>query len=160
MDALRAVLDEGSAADLPATARLRHVVRRGVEVLAAEPPYLTLLPRVRGDRGAGHRAWRRRRGCDRRVAERPACGSLRPGAVGALTDQAARVDLRVVGTGGEPVDQQRQVAALPDHRRPGLEDVLVRDDPADQYGRAPLVLDDPSGGPVVGAPVGPGELQR
>lgn len=37
--------------DTTAIARLRHVARHGVEVLAAELPYVTLLPRVRGNSG-------------------------------------------------------------------------------------------------------------
>ncbi|WP_055711988.1 TetR/AcrR family transcriptional regulator [Streptomyces torulosus] len=69
MDALFAVLDEDPAADTTATARLRHVVRRSVEVLAAELPYVTLLLRVRGNSGVERRAQEQRREFDRRVAE-------------------------------------------------------------------------------------------
>ncbi|MGW8764305.1 TetR/AcrR family transcriptional regulator [Streptomyces sp. NPDC055815] len=82
LDALFAVLDEDPGRDGTAVARLRHVVRRSVEVLAAELPYVTLLLRVRGNSDVERRALKRRREFDQRVAElvarAAAEGGLRP----------------------------------------------------------------------------------
>lgn len=90
LDALFAVLDEpfapgteatapGTAATAPgagaavpeadATARLEHTVRRSVETLVAELPYVTLLLRVHGNSEVEKRALERRREFDHRVAE-------------------------------------------------------------------------------------------
>ena len=69
LDALFAVLDEEPGPPHTATARLRHVLRRSVEVLTAELPYVTLLLRVRGNSDAEQRALKRRREFDHRVAE-------------------------------------------------------------------------------------------
>jgi AcrR family transcriptional regulator len=49
--------------------RLEHVVRRMVEVLTAELPYVTLLLRVRGNTETERWALERRREFDHRVAE-------------------------------------------------------------------------------------------
>lgn len=68
LDALLAVLDEPAATAGPAVARLEHVVRRSVEVLVAELPYVTLLLRVRGNTDAERDALHRRRELDRRLA--------------------------------------------------------------------------------------------
>ncbi|MCX4532083.1 TetR/AcrR family transcriptional regulator [Streptomyces sp. NBC_00841] len=69
LDALFAVLDEGPAPYTSATALLRHVVRRSVEVLASELPYVTLLLRVHGNSDTERRALARRREFDHRVAD-------------------------------------------------------------------------------------------
>ncbi|MET7569108.1 TetR/AcrR family transcriptional regulator [Streptomyces sp. NPDC005492] len=71
LDALFAVLDEDCAAhgDLTATARMKRVVHRSVEVLAAELPYVTLLLRLHGNSEVEQRALARRREFDHRVAE-------------------------------------------------------------------------------------------
>lgn len=69
LDALFAALDEGPAPDTSATARLRHVVRRSVEVLAAELPYVTLLLRLHGNSDTERQALARRREFDHRVAD-------------------------------------------------------------------------------------------
>src|SRR5262249_13967593 len=69
LDALFAVLDESPAPDASATDRLRHVVRRSVEVLAAELPYVTLLLRIHGNSDTEQRALKRRREFDDRVAD-------------------------------------------------------------------------------------------
>ncbi|MER7396286.1 TetR/AcrR family transcriptional regulator [Streptomyces sp. NPDC000151] len=69
LDALFAVLDEPCGAHADATARLEHTVRRSVETLAAELPYVTLLLRVHGNSAAENRALERRREFDHRVAE-------------------------------------------------------------------------------------------
>ncbi|MFH8582711.1 SbtR family transcriptional regulator, partial [Streptomyces zaomyceticus] len=49
--------------------RLEHVVRRMVEVLISELPYVTLLLRVRGNTETERWALERRRDFDHRVAE-------------------------------------------------------------------------------------------
>lgn len=67
VDALSAVLTESAAVDGRAADRLEHVVRRGVEVLAEQQPYVTLLLRVRGNTQAEQWALQRRRGIDRRL---------------------------------------------------------------------------------------------
>ncbi|PWI06734.1 TetR family transcriptional regulator [Streptomyces sp. NWU339] len=69
LDALFAVLDEEPAPDTSATARLRHVVRRSIEVLAAELPYVTALLRLHGNSETELRALERRREFDHRVAD-------------------------------------------------------------------------------------------
>ncbi|MDH6218669.1 TetR/AcrR family transcriptional regulator [Streptomyces pseudovenezuelae] len=69
LDALFALIDEPVAAKLTPTARLEHIVRGSVEVLAAELPYVTLLLRVHGNSTTEQRALKRRREFDHRVAE-------------------------------------------------------------------------------------------
>ncbi|MER7923317.1 TetR/AcrR family transcriptional regulator [Streptomyces sp. NPDC096057] len=83
LDALFAVLDEeeagprdgvdgavGNGSSGPtATARMKRVVHRSVEVLAAELPYVTLLLRLHGNSEVEQRALARRREFDHRVAE-------------------------------------------------------------------------------------------
>ncbi|MFD9124709.1 TetR/AcrR family transcriptional regulator, partial [Kitasatospora sp. NPDC059571] len=68
LNALLAAVEEeqraGSAVD-----RLERTVRRSVEVLAADLPYVTLLLRVRGNSPVEIRALERRREFDRRIAE-------------------------------------------------------------------------------------------
>jgi AcrR family transcriptional regulator len=67
LDGLFGVLD---AADTgPAVARLEHVLRAAVRVLAAEQPHVTLLLRVRGNTEVERAALARRREFDRRVAD-------------------------------------------------------------------------------------------
>ncbi|MGN6242661.1 MAG: TetR/AcrR family transcriptional regulator [Motilibacteraceae bacterium] len=68
VDALESVVDEGEALDAPAVARLEHVLRRSVEVLVEQLPFVTLLLRVRGNTPAEQEALRRRRELDARVA--------------------------------------------------------------------------------------------
>lgn len=68
LDALYAVLDEPPEPEGSATARLRHVVRRSVEVLAEELPYVTLLLRLHGNSETERRALELRRAFDHRVA--------------------------------------------------------------------------------------------
>ncbi|MEV6510465.1 TetR/AcrR family transcriptional regulator [Streptomyces sp. NPDC051642] len=79
LDALFAVLDEeagdregdGGAPDtaVTATARMKRIIHRSVEVLAAELPYVTLLLRLHGNSEVEQRALARRREFDHRVAE-------------------------------------------------------------------------------------------
>ena len=88
LDALFAVLDEEEAGHrdgvngaagsgssgsgsfgTTATARMKRVIHRSVEVLAAELPYVTLLLRLHGNSEVEQRALARRREFDHRVAE-------------------------------------------------------------------------------------------
>src|ERR1700691_6553881 len=68
LDGLFAVLDEISALDAPAIARLEELTRRSVLLLVAELPFVTLLLRVRGNTGAERRALAPRRGVDPALA--------------------------------------------------------------------------------------------
>ncbi len=91
LDSLFAVFDEPAATTGKAVDRLRHVVRRTVEVLVAELPYVTLLLRVRGNTATEQRALERRRTFDRAVralfAEAIADGDLRADLDPALTER-------------------------------------------------------------------------
>ncbi|MFE6361560.1 TetR/AcrR family transcriptional regulator [Streptomyces sp. NPDC057806] len=69
LDGLFAILDEEPARAGPASDRLEHVVRRMVEVLIAELPYVTLLLRVRGNTDTERWALERRRDFDHKVAD-------------------------------------------------------------------------------------------
>jgi AcrR family transcriptional regulator len=68
VEPLFAVTREPAAADGPAIARLEHVVRREVEVLAERLPYVTLLLRVHGNTEVERWALEQRREFDRFVA--------------------------------------------------------------------------------------------
>ncbi len=91
LDALFAVLAEPAATAGPAIDRLEHVVRRSVEVLAAELPFVTLLLRVRGNTAVERDALTRRREFDRIVsdlmARAEAAGDIRPDVDPALTSR-------------------------------------------------------------------------
>lgn len=67
IDPLFGVLDEPEATTGPAVDRLRHVLRREVEVLVEQLPYVTLLLRVRGNTEVETWALQRRREFDARV---------------------------------------------------------------------------------------------
>ncbi|MFJ1753658.1 TetR/AcrR family transcriptional regulator [Kitasatospora sp. NPDC088134] len=69
LDALFGILAEPGAVEGRPVDRLEHVVRRTVEVLLAELPYVTLLLRVRGNTATEQWALERRRDFDHRVAE-------------------------------------------------------------------------------------------
>ncbi|AYN40391.1 TetR/AcrR family transcriptional regulator [Streptomyces dangxiongensis] len=69
LDGLFAILEEEHARVGRPADRLEHVVRRMVEVLIAELPYVTLLLRVRGNTATERWALERRRDFDHRVAE-------------------------------------------------------------------------------------------
>ena len=81
VEPLFAVTREPGALAGPAIARLEHVVRREVEVLADRLPYVTLLLRVHGNTEAERWALEQRRTFDRvvaaLVAEAAAEGDLR-----------------------------------------------------------------------------------
>lgn len=68
LDGLFGILDEEHARVGHAADRLEYVVRRMVEVLIAELPYVTLLLRVRGNTDAERWALERRRDFDHQVA--------------------------------------------------------------------------------------------
>lgn len=68
VDGLFAVLEEPPAREGPAIERLEHVVRRTVEVLVSELPYVTLLLRMRGNSETERWGLERRREFDHRVA--------------------------------------------------------------------------------------------
>ncbi|MFI0228901.1 TetR/AcrR family transcriptional regulator [Streptomyces sp. NPDC017086] len=68
LDGLFAILDEEQARTGRPAGRLEHVVRRMVEVLITELPYVTLLLRVRGNTETERWALERRRDFDHRVA--------------------------------------------------------------------------------------------
>ncbi|GGY28850.1 TetR/AcrR family transcriptional regulator [Streptomyces djakartensis] len=69
LDGLFGILEEEQARVGSAAERLEHVVRRMVEVLIAELPYVTLLLRVRGNTDTERWALERRRDFDHRVAD-------------------------------------------------------------------------------------------
>jgi AcrR family transcriptional regulator len=69
LEGLFGILDEEHARVGRSADRLEYVVRRMVEVLIAELPYVTLLLRVRGNTDTERWALERRRDFDHRVAE-------------------------------------------------------------------------------------------
>ncbi len=69
LDALFAVCDEPGSTTGRAIERLQHVIRRSVEILDEELPYVTLLLRVRGNTTTEQDALERRRTFDRFVAK-------------------------------------------------------------------------------------------
>ncbi|MGH8962631.1 MAG: TetR/AcrR family transcriptional regulator [Jatrophihabitantaceae bacterium] len=68
LDGLAAVVEEAAAIDGPAIDRLEHAVRRSVELLVDELPFVTLLLRVRGNTLVEKRAIARRRQIDHALA--------------------------------------------------------------------------------------------
>lgn len=89
LDALLAVAGEPESQRGPAIDRLQHVLRRSVEVLVAEQPFVTVLLRVRGNSAVERQALARRREIDAYLAELVAAaaadGALRPDVDPALT---------------------------------------------------------------------------
>lgn len=83
LDGLFGILDEPAAATGSPLTRLRHIVRRQVEVLVAELPHVTLLLRLRGNTETERWALARRREFDaaiaRLVRDASAAGELRDG---------------------------------------------------------------------------------
>ncbi|MFF7970582.1 TetR family transcriptional regulator [Streptomyces sp. NPDC007905] len=69
LEGLFGILEEEHARVGRPADRLEHVVRRTVEVLISELPYVTLLLRVRGNTETERWALERRRDFDHRVAE-------------------------------------------------------------------------------------------
>ena len=68
LDALRLVGEEPGGRQGRAIDRLEYLVRRSIEILAADLPYVTLLVRARGNTEAELWALRQRRGFDRQIA--------------------------------------------------------------------------------------------
>lgn len=68
LDELFGILEEPAAQQGSALDRLRHIIRRQVEVLTAELPYVTLLLRVRGNTETERWALARRRAFDATIA--------------------------------------------------------------------------------------------
>ncbi|QUH02995.1 TetR/AcrR family transcriptional regulator [Saccharopolyspora erythraea] len=89
LDALFAVVEEERSTTGKAIDRLEHVVRRSVEVLVEDLPFVTLLLRVRGNTKVERQALTRRREFDRIVSDlvkqAEAEGSIRPDVDPALT---------------------------------------------------------------------------
>jgi AcrR family transcriptional regulator len=89
LDGLSSVLAETASRDGRAIDRLEHVVRRSVEVLVDELPFVTLLLRVRGNTAVERHAIARRREIDHAlsalVAQAEAEGDVRPDVDPALT---------------------------------------------------------------------------
>ncbi|MEU5163581.1 TetR/AcrR family transcriptional regulator [Streptomyces sp. NPDC020875] len=69
IDGLFAILDEPGAQRGRAVERVEYVVRRTVQVLVADLPYVTLLLRVRGNTKTERWAMDRRREFDQRVVD-------------------------------------------------------------------------------------------
>jgi AcrR family transcriptional regulator len=105
LDTLFAVTQEPAAAQGPAIERLQHVIRRSVEVLVTELPYVTLLLRVRGNTTVERRALNRRRELDAHVAWLVLAAS-REGALRADVDPALTSRL-VFGTVNSLVEWYR-----------------------------------------------------
>jgi AcrR family transcriptional regulator len=88
LDGLFGILDEPAARQGSPLERLLHIVRRQVEVLMAELPYVTLLLRVRGNTDVERWALGRRRTFDTRIAslvsDAIAAGELAEGVAPAL----------------------------------------------------------------------------
>ncbi|GAA2794246.1 TetR/AcrR family transcriptional regulator [Saccharopolyspora taberi] len=91
LDALFAVVEEEASTTGKAIDRLEHVVRRSVEVLVEDLPFVTLLLRVRGNTRIERQALARRREFDRIVSDlvrqAEAEGSIRPDVDPALTSR-------------------------------------------------------------------------
>ncbi len=147
LDALSAVATEPRAAHGPAVDRLEHLVRRSVEVLVAELPYVTLLLRVRGNTPVERRALERRRELDARLGTlvQAACdeGSLRPDLDPGLTSRL------VFGTVNSLVEWYRPARGLSVTRLADavvamtLDGLRVPGDPPDAA-RYDVVREDPS----------------
>lgn len=111
LDALFAVTDEPAFCTGRAIERLEYLVRRSVQVLADELPYVTLLLRVRGNTRVERAALARRRRFDdivsTLVAEAEAEGDVRPDVDPAIT---ARL---LFGTVNSLIEWYRPRGALP-----------------------------------------------
>ncbi len=68
LNALFAVTTEAGATEGPSIDRLEYLVRRSVDILVSELPYVTLLLRVRGNSAVERRALARRREFDEFVS--------------------------------------------------------------------------------------------
>ncbi len=91
LNALFSVTTEDQVTSGRSIDRLEYLVRRSVEVLVTELPYVTLLLRVRGNTAVERRALARRREFDAFVSDLVVAaaeeGDLRPGIAPALTSR-------------------------------------------------------------------------
>ncbi len=91
LDGLFAVIDEDAARTDSAIDRLEHVVRRSVDVLVEQLPFVTLLLRLQGNTETGRQAFERRRTFDHIVGDLVkqgvADGDLRPDVDPGLTSR-------------------------------------------------------------------------
>ena len=120
LDGLFAILDERHAATGRAVDRLRYIVRRQVEVLQAELPYVTLLLRVRGNTETERWALDRRRDVRRGVADLVR-EAVEAGQMRADVDPAVAARL-LSGTVNSIVEWYR-----PDRPRPAAKTALPED---------------------------------
>lgn len=110
LDALFALLDEPVPSE-SATQRLQRTVRRSVEVLVEELPYVTLLLRMHGNSPAEERALERRRTFDHQVAE---LVSLAAAEGGVRNDIAPALASRLLfGTVNSLIEWYRAEGGLP-----------------------------------------------
>jgi AcrR family transcriptional regulator len=131
LDALFAVTEEPGAHEGPAIDRLDHVVRRSVEVLVDELPYVTLLLRVRGNSATEQQALDRRRTFDRFVG-RLVADARRDGAVRTDLDPALTTRL-VFGLVNSIAEWYRPGRGLPAGRlADAVADLVMRGLLADQ----------------------------
>ncbi|WP_330254230.1 TetR/AcrR family transcriptional regulator [Nocardia sp. NBC_00565] len=122
LNALFAVTTEERAVTGLYIDRLEYLVRRSVEILCAELPYVTLLLRVRGNTPVERRALARRREFDDFVSglvvAAAAEGDLRPGIDPALTSRLvfgtvnSLIEWYRPRTGGSSADLADAVVAL------------------------------------------------
>ncbi|WP_460955531.1 TetR/AcrR family transcriptional regulator [Parasphingorhabdus pacifica] len=91
LDALFAVADEPGSREGPAILRLQHALRRSVQILVDEQPFVTVLLRLRGNSKVERQALARRREIDGFLGELVAAaeqeGSIRPDLTPALTSR-------------------------------------------------------------------------
>ena len=121
LDRLFAVTEEPGASTGAAIARLEHVVRGSVRVLATQLPFVTLLLRVRGNSAVERAALHRRRKFDRIVAELVSA-AVEEGSVRSDVDPGVIARL-LFGTVNSLTEWYRPDGGLsPD----GLADALVR----------------------------------
>ncbi|KXP00749.1 TetR/AcrR family transcriptional regulator [Tsukamurella pseudospumae] len=120
LSGLFAVTTEAGATTGRSVDRLEHVLRRSVDVLVAELPYVTLLLRVRGNSEVERRALARRREFDAVVAELVA-GAVAEGDVRADVDPSVTSRL-LFGMVNSLVEWYRP---KPDHPVGEVADALV-----------------------------------
>ena len=138
LDALFAVVEEEASTAGKAIDRLEHVVRRSVEVLVEDLPFVTLLLRVRGNSDVERAALDRRREFDR-VVTRLVRAAEREGAVRTDVD-AAVISRLLFGTVNSLTEWYRPDGGLtPDDLADALLAVAfqgLRTGPGDQPTRA------------------------
>jgi AcrR family transcriptional regulator len=121
LDGLFAVTAEPGAGQGPAIARLEHVVRGSVRVLATELPFVTLLLRVRGNSAVERAALHRRREFDR-IVTALVTAAVQEGSVRSDVDPAVIARL-LFGAVNSLTEWYRPTGGL---SADGLADALVR----------------------------------